>query len=110
MLVPKSNRGGQPLTCMVVHQNIIPSFRDDGFDPSRPPVGYAIWYESSQAKEAGIAHNVKVYGGSALFPPVERDAVQGETLSCSHFNCAHSFLSRADDDLRRTPMRCLEGR
>lgn len=86
LMVTTNNIGGQSLTWVVIHQNIIPSIRDDGFDPSRTPVGYAIWYESSQAKGSGIAHNLKPYGCSALLPPTERDVAQCETLSCSHCN------------------------
>ena len=87
LLVSQNNRGGQPLTLMVVHQVIIPSFQKDGFDPSRTPVGFTIWYETSAVKENGIAHNLTLYGGSPLYPPIEREVVEGETLSCSHYNC-----------------------
>ena len=86
LLVSSNNRGGQPLTMMVIHMVIIPSFMDDGFDPSRTPVGFAVWFETAKAKTDDIERNLTAFGGSALFPPVERDAIQAATLSCSHFN------------------------
>ena len=88
LAVSPNNRGGQPLTLMVVHQNIIRSFLEDGFDSTRPPVGIVIWFSTTEAKAAAVAHNVRLFGGSALFPPVESDEVKGVTLLCSHFNVA----------------------
>ena len=51
LLVSTHNRGGQPLTLMVIHKNIIASFRNDGFDPTRTPIGFVIWFESSSEKK-----------------------------------------------------------
>ena len=69
LLMSENNRGGQPLTVMVIHQTIIPSFRDHGFDPARTPFGFAIWYETTKPKECGIAHNLRVYGGPPFLCP-----------------------------------------
>ena len=100
LLVSKHNRGGQPLTLMVIHKNIIASFRNDGFDPTRTPIGFVIWFESSTVKEEQVAFNLKTYVGSPLFPPVMDKVIVGATLSCSHYNCAlrcyHAQLTDVD--------------
>ena len=57
------------MTMMVVHKVIIPSFMDDGFDPSRTPVGFAVWFETAKAKTDEIEKNLTAFGGSALPPP-----------------------------------------
>ena len=58
VLVSTHNRGGQPLTFMVIHKHIIASFRNDGFDPTRTPIGFVIWFESSTVKEEQVAFNL----------------------------------------------------
>ena len=89
-----NNRGGQPLTLLVVHQTIAKSFLDDGFDPSRTPVGFVIWFTTSDAKSAAVSHNVLCFGGSPLYPPIETNEVKGATLSCSHYNVAFVAFGR----------------
>ena len=73
---------------MVVHQHIIRSFLDGVFNPCRTPFGIVIWFTTTEAKAAAVAHNLRMCSGSPLFPPVESDEIKGATLSCSHFNVA----------------------
>ena len=87
LIVSFNNRGGQPLTLMVVHKNIIPSFRGECFDPNRTPVGDTIWLEGAAVKHERIAFNLKTYAGSRLYPPTEETVIVGATLPCSHYNC-----------------------
>ena len=51
LIVSLHNRGGQPLTLVVIHQNITPPFGQDGFDATRTPVGYIIWLENQVVHE-----------------------------------------------------------
>ena len=81
LCVSGNNRGGQPLTLLVVHQTIAKSFQDDGFDPSRTPVGIVIWFTTSDAKSAAVSHNVRCFDGPQLYPPIETNEVKGATLS-----------------------------
>ena len=42
LVVSIHNREGKRMTLIVIHKNVIPPFRRDGFDDTRTPVGFII--------------------------------------------------------------------
>ena len=87
LLVSSVNRMGQCLTLSVVWQIAI-SLMDDGCDPDRTGLGICVWFKRQETKLRAIRDNLKKYGGSPLYPPIEEEDVKGETLAASHYNTA----------------------
>ena len=63
-----NNRGGQPLTIMVVHEVIVKSLLVDGFDPMRPSMGVAVIWKRQVTKDKCVRQNQETVGGCPPLP------------------------------------------
>ena len=57
LLTSRHNRGGAPPNINVVHQVLLTSFKNDGYDPRRCPAGYCQQFKSQAMWEKELAFN-----------------------------------------------------
>lgn len=50
---------GQPPTIRVVHESLVKSMDDNGYDPNRPLPGICIHYVSPEGIKANVAFNLE---------------------------------------------------
>ena len=88
VLVAPGNRDGAPPNVQHVHQQILKSFIQKGFDRSRPQVGICIEYKSGEGKAKLLEHNKRFSKGVTLMPPIHDDVAVYGSLAGSHLNIA----------------------
>ena len=94
ILVSPRNRLGAPPNVQHIHFGILKSFKDKGFDRTRPAVGIAVRYESEAGKKKLLEHNLRFSRHCKLLPPVV--AASGEmygSLACSHLNISFRLIA-----------------
>ena len=78
-----------------VHNAILSSFVNEGFDPDRPHVGICCEVRDPVAREALERYNVNMSSQSPLMPIVEPGRIQYEGLANTHFNVALRLVQKA---------------
>ena len=91
VLVAPLNRLGAPPNKQHVHLGILKSFKDKGFDRTRPAIGICIMYTSTEGLKALHEHNQRFTKGCHLMPVIKLTAIYG-SLACSHYNLALRLL------------------
>ena len=87
IIVAPFNRDGAPPNTRHCHQGICRSFKEKGFDKSRPAIGICILFTSEQGLKRLHEHNERFSKGNKLLPPIHPGACYG-SLACSHYNIA----------------------
>jgi len=93
LLVSPQNRDGAPPNVQHVHQGILRSLAQNGFDRSRPAVGICVQLRSPEAKARALEWNRRFTAGNALLPPINEDLVAYATLAGSHLNLALRLIA-----------------
>ena len=70
---------------------ILKSFKDKGFDRTRPAIGICIKFTSTQGLKSLHDHNKRFSKGCQLLPTIKIDSSYG-SLACSHYNLALRLL------------------
>ena len=78
-----------------VHNQILASFVNEGFDPDRPHVGVCCEVRDPGAREALERYNMHMSSQSPLMPIVEPGRIQYEGLANTHFNVALRLVQKA---------------
>ena len=78
-----------------VHNTILKSFVDDGFDPERPQVGICCEVRDPAKRLALQAHNESLATMSPLMPKVDPCSIEYECLSNTHYNVALRLINKA---------------
>ena len=91
VLVAPLNRLGAPPNKLHVHFGILKSFKDKGFDRTRPAIGICLKFTSTQGLKSLHDHNKRFSTGCQLLPTIKIEAIYG-SLACSHFNLALRLL------------------
>ena len=88
VLVAPFNRDGAPPNVKHIHHTILKSFKEKGFDRSRPHVGICVMYTSEEGKKKLLEHNKRFSKGNPLLPPIEDGKALYGSLAGSHLNLA----------------------
>ena len=91
VLVAPLNRLGAPPNKLHVHYGILKSFKDKGFDRTRPAIGICLKFTSPQGLKSLHDHNKRFSKGCQLLPTIKNEAIYG-SLACSHYNLALRLL------------------
>ena len=91
VLVAVHNRRGAPPNKPHVHYGILKSFKDKGFDRTRPAIGICLKLTSPQGLKSLHDHNKRFSKGCQLLPTIKIEAIYG-SLACSHYNLALRLL------------------
>ena len=68
------NRMGAPPNIQVCHGVLAPSFKNDGYDPSKMPVGICRSFVSDEAKRKKLLlHNTSFSAGDDKFPVILKE-------------------------------------
>ena len=94
ILVAPLNRDGAPPNCQHIHNGLIKSFLEKGFDPSRPQVGILVEFKSAEKKRELLNHNRRFTYGNVLLPNIEEDKVLYGSLAGSHLNLALRLIQQ----------------
>ena len=98
------NRDGAPPNSLHVHQGILKSIMEKGFDPGRPQPGILVEFRSPENRQKLIEHNRRFTNGNPLLPTIDEDKVIYGSLAGSHLNIAfrliHQGSSSPVGDLR----------
>ena len=93
LLVDPCNRDGAPPNIQHVHHQILKSFATEGFDRTRPVVGFCVKYTSVEGKSRLLEHNRRFSAGPSLLPPIDESQAMYGTIAGSHFNLALRILA-----------------
>jgi len=88
VVVSPQNRDGAPPNVQHIHQGILRSLAQNGFDRSRPAMGICVQLRSPEAKLRAIEWNKRITAGNPLLPPIHEDLVGYASLAGSHLNLA----------------------
>ena len=94
------NRMGSQPNILVCHQVLARSFKNDGYDPTKPQLGVCRCFKDDHAKlQKLIAWNETFNAGDDRFPPMNKDKMHKGSLACTHVNMTgrmfkHGMTSR----------------
>ena len=92
VLVAPLNRDGAPPNVQHVHQVILRSFLQQGYDRTRPQVGICVEFKSEEGKRRLLEHNRRFSKGDPLLPPIDDSQAMYGSLAGSHLNIALRIL------------------
>ena len=91
VLVSPLNRPGAPPNKRHVHFGVLLSFKDKGFDRTRPAISICIKFTNAQGLQSLPYHNKRFSKGCQPMPRIKIEAMSG-SLACSHYNLALRLL------------------
>ena len=102
ILVDECNRMHSAPNILICHQVLAPSFKHDGYDPNKPPVGVCRLARTTLAL---IEWNFSFSAGDERFPPIVKQKADKGSLACTHVNVTGRMFKHGmttQDGLRLT--------
>ena len=88
------NRMGSAPNIMIVHKVLAPSFKKDGFDPSKAPIGVCRSFGANTDLVARLQqHNGKF--STSLYPAIKADKMTYGSLGSTHVNITGRIFKEA---------------
>ncbi|MEC8930567.1 MAG: hypothetical protein VYB08_04070, partial [Candidatus Latescibacterota bacterium] len=102
------NRMGSDPNIAICHEVLAPSFKKDGYDPSKPQVGILRAFEGHPDLLLKLLEwNMRFSAGDERWPPIDKQKMNKGSLACTHVNLTARMFKH--EMTTKDGMRCTTG-